>query len=484
MTRHEQARVILDGEASALATRHQDNLMKRFLIVLSLLICFHSSHADTPPNIVLILADDLGFGDVSMHGCADIPTPNIDSIAADGVRFSSGYSSHPFCSPMRAGLMAGRYQHRFGYTNNVAYDPHNDRMGLPASEKTIASRLKAAGYQTGMVGKWHLGAAANFHPLRRGFDFFYGFLGGGHDYFVVDTTVKLGENYKAALDDNGRPDGLDGYLTDVLTDQAIRFIDSVEPTQPYFVYVAYNAPHGPLQAPEEKIQQFASIKNKKRRTYAAMVSAMDDQIGRLLQTIQSRGQTDNTIVYFLSDNGGPENANASDNGPLRGEKGDVYEGGIHVPFAMRYPAKVDAGTVCDSLVISFDITATSLAEAGASDEKLEGENLIAIARGEVADSESRSLFWHNTDQRAVAVRSGNQKWIRADGETGLYNLSDDLGETNNLAESSPDAVNELAALLQSWQSQNAPSFFPSYRQYHVLLKDFHEQVEQTAKEMP
>lgn len=458
--------------------------MTRFSLTFALLLCSHFSHADTPPSVVLILADDLGFGDVSMHGCADIPTPNIDSIAADGVRFTNGYSSHPFCSPMRAGLMAGRYQHRFGYTNNVAYDPHNDRMGLPASEKTIAARLKDAGYRTGMVGKWHLGAASSFHPLRRGFDFFYGFLGGGHDYFVVDTTVKLGENYKAALDDNGQPVGLDGYLTNVLTDQAIRFIDSVEPAKPYFVYVAYNAPHAPMQAPEEKIQQFASIKNKKRRTYAAMVSAMDDQIGRLLKTIEDRGQADNTIVYFLSDNGGPEDANASDNGPLRGQKGEVYEGGIHVPFAMRYPAKVNAGTVCDSPVISFDIVATSLAEAGVSSDALEGENLIAIAKGEVADADSRSLFWQNTDQRSVAVRSGSQKWLRAAGETGLYDLSDDLSESNNLIESSAETANELSAQFKQWQSQNAPSFFPSYRQYHNLLKDFHKEVEQTAKERP
>ncbi len=456
--------------------------MKPFLVLAYLFFATSHSFADSPPNVVLILADDLGFGDVSMHGCADIPTPNIDAIASAGVRFTNGYSSHPFCSPMRAGLMAGRYQHRFGYTNNVAYDPHNDQMGLPESERTIATRLQAVGYKTGMVGKWHLGAANNFHPLQRGFDFFYGFLGGGHDYFTVDTTAKLHENYKAALDDNGQPVGLDGYLTEVLTDQAIRFIDTVDPSKPYFAYVAYNAPHAPMQAPEEKIAEFVSIKNKKRRTYAAMVSSMDDQIGRLLSTIEKRGQTENTMVFFLSDNGGPEHANASDNGPLRGEKGDVYEGGIHVPFAMKYPAKLDAGIVCDVPVISLDIATTTIAEAAADDKTLEGDNLIEVARGQSQTADSRSLFWHNTDARAVAVRRGPHKWVRASGETGFFNLADDLGETENLIQTSTQVAQELKSDLTAWQSQNKPSFFPSYRKYHDLLDAFHNEVRETAED--
>ncbi len=232
----------------------------RLLVVVCLSLCSCVASGSERPNIVLILADDLGYGDVGFNGCRDIPTPNIDSLAAEGVRFSNGYSSHPFCSPMRAGLMTGRYQHRFGYVTNVAFDPHNRLMGLPTSERTIASRLQDAGYRTGMVGKWHLGAASPFHPLNRGFDFFYGFLGGGHDYFIVDTTIQLAENYKAALDDNGKPTAFDGYLTDVLTDQAIRFIKDSD-QRPYFLYVAYNAPHGPLQAPEQKIAEFSSIKD-------------------------------------------------------------------------------------------------------------------------------------------------------------------------------------------------------------------------------
>ncbi len=231
----------------------------RLIIVVCLSIFAAVVTGNDRPNIVLILADDLGYGDVGFNGCVDIPTPNIDSLAADGVRFANGYSSHPFCSPMRAGLMAGRYQHRFGYVTNVAFDPHNQLMGLPTSERTIAKRLQDAGYRTGMVGKWHLGAASPFHPLRRGFDFFYGFLGGGHDYFVVDTTAQLAENYKAPLDDNGKPAAFEGYLTNVLTDQAIRFISQSD-DQPYFLYVAYNAPHGPLEAPKRRSPSFRRSK--------------------------------------------------------------------------------------------------------------------------------------------------------------------------------------------------------------------------------
>ena len=367
--------------------------------------------AQSRPNVVLILADDLGYGDVGFNGCQDIPTPHIDSLARDGVRFANGYSSHPFCSPMRAGLMTGKYQHRFGYVNNVAFDPHNQLMGLPTSEKTVATRLRDAGYRTGMVGKWHLGAASPFHPLRRGFDFFYGFLGGGHDYFVVDTTVQLNENYKTALDDNGTPVAFDGYLTEVLTDQAIRFLKQTDES-PYFLYVAYNAPHGPLQAPQETIARFSDIQDPKRQIYAAMVSSMDEQIGRLLATLDELGDRENTLVAFLSDNGGPEHANASDNGPLRGQKGDVYEGGIHVPFVMRMPGKLPAGKVFADPVISIDITRTALDLAGADDlERLDGVNLFPHLLGGNESAPHETLFWRTARDGKLAVRRGPDKLV-------------------------------------------------------------------------
>ena len=447
------------------------------------LICFSGMVASAVdrPNIVLILADDLGYGDIGFHACKDIPTPNLDSLAASGIRFANGYSSHPFCSPMRAGLMAGRYQHRFGYVNNVAFDPHNQLMGLPVSERTIASRIQEAGYRTGMVGKWHLGAASPFHPLNRGFDFFYGFLGGGHDYFVVDTTAQIAENYKTSLDDNGKPAAFDGYLTTVLTDQAIRFMNQAN-DKPYFLYVAYNAPHGPLQAPEEKIAEFSSIENEKRRTYAAMVSIMDEQIGRLLQTISDRGELERTLVCFLSDNGGPENANASDNGPLRGQKGQVFEGGIHVPFVMSMPGTLPSGAVYSNPVISFDLSQTAIELAGATSKtKTDGVNLFPYVLGEKSSPPHDALFWRTGEDRQLAVRRNNDKLVVIDGEKSLFDLDSDLGETTDLAASSPSTMDGLAELFESWNADNKPAIFPSYTRYHELLKAFHQQVQDDAQ---
>ncbi|MCZ6793384.1 MAG: sulfatase-like hydrolase/transferase, partial [Planctomycetota bacterium] len=289
---------------------------------------------ESRPNVVLILADDLGYADVGMHGCRDIPTPNIDRLAASGVRCMSGYSAHPFCSPMRASLMTGRYQHRFGYERNIAYDPHNRHMGLPESETTIATRLRQAGYATGMVGKWHLGAARPFHPRRRGFDFFYGFLGGGHNYFSVDLLRPVGEGYFQPLERNGKPEDLTAYLTTALSRSAVGFIESHR-EKPFFLYVAYNAPHTPMQAPQEYLDEAArgspaapesgrpsgatKTQPTKRQIYSAMVHAMDDGIGEILRCLERLKLRERTLVFFLSDNGGPERSNASRNDPLRGQ---------------------------------------------------------------------------------------------------------------------------------------------------------------------
>ncbi|TWU33375.1 sulfatase-like hydrolase/transferase [Novipirellula artificiosorum] len=451
------------------------------VLVLSVAVIAANVDASERPNLVILLADDLGFGDVGFNGCQDIPTPNIDSLARDGVRFSNGYSSHPFCSPMRAGLMAGRYQHRFGYVNNMPFDPHNHVMGFPQSEKTIASRLKQVGYRTGMVGKWHLGAASEFHPLRRGFDFYYGFLGGGHDYFTVDTTAALHENYKAAIDDNGKPVAFDGYLTEVLTDEAIRFIDQ-SADLPYFLYVAYNAPHTPLQAPEDKIQQFESIKDKKRRTYAAMVSCMDDQIGRLLQKIDDSGDRDHTLVVFLSDNGGPESSNGSDNGPFRGAKGDVFEGGIHVPFVMRMPGTLPAGKVFDDPVISFDVSQTALELGHADpDDLLEGVNLVPYATGQKTTRPHDALYWRTHQDALHAVRQGSEKFVLANDKAMLFDLGLDEGESNNLAETHPQRVAELTDAFTQWNSNNQPSFFYGFRSYHEQLRAFHQQLRRDSE---
>jgi arylsulfatase A-like enzyme len=422
------------------------------------------------PNIILILADDLGYADIGVHGCSDISTPHIDAIARSGVLCTQGYSSHSYCSPMRAGLMTGRYQHRFGYENNMPYDAHNRFMGLPTDQRTIAARLREVGYTTGALGKWHLGAAHPFHPNHRGFDFFYGFLGGGHDYFTVDLQRPLSEGYFDALQRNGQPEGLDEYLTTKLSQEAVGFMDANR-ERPFFLYLAYNAPHTPLQAPQSYLDEFASIADPRRRAYAAMVHAMDDGIGMVLETLDRLGLRDNTLVFFLSDNGGPEDANASCNDPLRGQKGQVYEGGIRVPFLASWPARLPAGVVYDHPVISLDIACTALAVGAAKAEpdpsRLDGVNLVPYFCGEADEPPHEALFWRQSAGRVWAVRAGEYKLLQ-DGDAAaaeLYQLSQDVGEAADLAEDQTQRIESLRRSYEQWDAHNQLPFFPSFREY-------------------
>jgi arylsulfatase A-like enzyme len=429
-------------------------------------------------NIVIILADDLGYADVGVHGCKDIPTPHIDALAASGVRCTEGYVSHPFCSPMRAGLMAGRYQHRFGYVSNVAYDPQNPRIGLPSSEKTIARRLQEVGYAAGMAGKWHLGASHMHHPNRRGFDDFYGFLGGGHDYFDVDLRKAMHEGYFQPLDRNGKPEDLKQYLTDALTDHAVAFIETHR-DEPFFYYLAYNAPHTPMQAPEDVLQRFAGIQDERRRKYAAMVYQMDVGIGRVLKALDHRKLRENTLVFFLSDNGGPTFANGSNNDPLRGDKGDLYEGGVRVPFVASWPGQLPVGATYSEPVISLDISRTALevgrCKPAASDE---GVNLIPYLTGQNSAAPHQTLYWRKDDGTEWSVRAGPWKLVATEeGEQReLYNVVTDISESRNVIQTHREIADQLALQYKAWNAQNPPPLFSGFRQYHEQKNTFYQQM--------
>ena len=274
--------------------------MKRAICFTSLIliICSYVKAAPSTPNLVIILTDDQGYADVGFNGCKDIPTPNIDSIAKNGVRFTDGYVSFPVCGPSRAGLLTGRYQDRFGFTTNPTIDPSNPIAGIPVEEENMAEVLRKANYKSAIIGKWHMGSHPVHHPLNRGFDHFFGFLSGGHNYFPSNYTLndlsevnRIWSWYSTRLmRDRERIDVEGDYLTDILTDAATAFIDrQAESDAPFFVYLAYNAPHAPLQATEKYLSRFPDIADNKRRTYAAMVSAVDDGVGRVLSSLRKHG---------------------------------------------------------------------------------------------------------------------------------------------------------------------------------------------------
>jgi arylsulfatase A-like enzyme len=456
--------------------------------LLSALWCLPA--AAGPPNFLFIVADDLGYADIGVHGCRDIPTPHIDSIAATGVRFTSGYSNHAFCSPMRAGFLSGRYQHRFGYETNCPYDPQNPHLGLPDKVITIPSRLKQAGYATAAIGKWHLGAHWSKHPNNRGFDFFYGFLGGGHDYFTADLSVRDHEGYRQPLLRNGTPEGLSGYLTTALSKEAAGWLRANR-DKPFYLYLAYNAPHTPMQAPEEKLRRFASIKDKKRRTYAGMVSAMDDGIGMVLATLDELGLRNNTVVAFVSDNGGPTRSNGSRNDPLRGDKGSVFEGGIRVPFLLSWPARLPSGATFDHPVITMDLPVTALHLAGAPTKgPLDGVDLLPFLTGDNQAPPHEALFWRmsNGGGRRLAVRAGDLKLFlteRAnDGRPALHDLAADLSEEQDLVAERPGDARRLRQLWDAWNRPNIPPAFHGYRLYHQAKDRFYKDLQQQPASEP
>jgi arylsulfatase A-like enzyme len=412
-------------------------------------------------NILVIVSDDQGYADTGFQGSKDIPTPNLDRLAREGLRCTSGYVSHPFCSPSRAGLLTGRYQQRFGHERNPFYNPNDHREGLPLSEKLLPAFLKSAGYVTGWIGKWHLGAAPEFQPLKRGFTETFGFIGGGHRYLDWDVNPKV--EYQSPIERNGRPVPVTNHLTVAFGQEAAAFVRRHQ-TEPWFLYLAFNAPHTPLQPTPERLAQFTHIRSPRRRAYAAQVSLMDDAIGAALAAVRETGQGERTLVFFFSDNGGPigERSNGSSNEPLRGGKGMVYEGGVRVPFVVSWPGRLPAGKDYAWPVSSLDVFATALAVAGVAmptDRKYDSVNLIPFLTGEKSGTPHERLFWRS--ERVAAVREGEAKLARQTEPQGeLFDLKADVAETRNLADAQPDKAQALVATLSAWDRELAPSAFP------------------------
>ena len=445
--------------------------MKSFSINLILLCLAISLSAKDKPNIIILLADDLGWADLGYQGSEDILSPHIDKLAKNGIRFTDGHVSASVCSPSRAGLMTGRYQQRFGHEANSP--PPVDGMDL--KQLTMADRLQKLGYRTGLIGKWHLGNQDEFYPTRRGFDYFYGLRSGSRSYFYNAQKDDKAGNAKA-IEENGQRVKFDGYLTDVFGQKAINFINAKD-DKPFFLFHSFTAPHGPMHATEEDKVLFASIKDTKRKSYAAMIWAMDRAIGQLVDSLKASGKFENTLIWFLSDNGGAT-GNASINLPLAGHKGIKFEGGTRVPFFAHWPKQFKKPKEFESMMISLDIMATSLAAAGAKDKDLkglDGVNLLPFIQGEKATPPHQNLYWHKL--WFSAMRDGPWKLIYVqDYGYALYNLEEDLSESKNLIQSEKKRSDRMIAKLNDWKAglekprwDEAQVWFRTHSKNHIRI---------------
>ncbi|MFI5379290.1 MAG: sulfatase-like hydrolase/transferase [Tepidisphaerales bacterium] len=410
----------------------------------------HPTRKDAP-NIVVILIDDLGYADVGYYPeCSkDIKTPHIDALAGSGAWFSAGYVCSPVCSPSRAGVLTGMYPQRCGFEFNVA--PLKDKTktpGLPADVPTLAERLQSAGYATGLVGKWHLGAVRELRPNARGFDDFFGFIPGSRSYwgkFKKGRTPLYRD--EEAVDDTE-------YLTDTLAAEAEAFIDRHK-DQSFFLYVPFNAVHSPYEDPPRKyLDRFKDVADAGRRTMLAITSAMDDGVGRIMGKLRACGIDEKTLVFFLSDNGGTGGEGGSHNGNLRRGKGATFEGGVRVPFAVRWPGKIKPARF-DKPVSALDIAPTALAVAGVKADGLDGVNLLPYLSGENPGSPHDVLYWRYGDR--VGIRKDHWKWAD-NGELGkgLFDLDKDPGEGRDLSAQHPEILRDLQARWKEWSAQMKP----------------------------
>lgn len=405
--------------------------------------------AAAPPNLLIIYADDLGWGELGCQGNAQIPTPHIDSLARDGARCTQGYVAATYCSPSRAGLLTGRYPTRFGHEFNAVAN----QTGLALAETTLPARLKELGYATACVGKWHLGGTAPYLPTARGFDEFYGTLA-NTPFFKPRQFVDSRQGTAVIeVTDPGF------YTTDAYATRAVEWLRARK-GEPWFLYLPFNAQHAPLEAPQKYLDRFPGITDAKRRTFAAMLAAMDDAVGRVLDTVRAMGQEENTLVWFIADNGGPTAGTTSGNGPLRGFKQTTFEGGPRVPFLVKWKGKIPAGKTYDLPVMNLDVVPTMLAAAGrpiAPTAKLDGVDILPHLMGRAAGRPHETMYWRFGEQ--WAVRHGDWKLVVAKGGSGkpeLYNLADDVGEQRDRAGTEPGRVAELQKLYDAWNAEQAP----------------------------
>ena len=418
-----------------------EKLILIFGCISILLSC--SSKTDSKPNIIIILADDAGYSDFGFMGSDEIKTPNLDQLALDGVTFNNAYVSASVCSPSRAGLLTGMYQQRFGHECNLDSDVNNS---FDPNQITIAEALKTEGYSTGLIGKWHLGDKKQNHPLNNGFDYFWGFISGARNYFYDPNEVN--RNSIRNVVENYSQTKFDGYLTDVLGDKAINFIDkNYQSNNPFFLFLSFNAPHTPMHAKKEVLEKF---KDNPRKVYASMMWSMDEAIGNVIESLKENNQYDNTIIYFLSDNGAAMSNDASPF-PFKGWKGNQYEGGIKTPMIMTWKNKIKSNTQFDGFISALDIFKTSLEVSNVNKDliiKADGKNIMNHLNDNTITNEN--LFWRK--DKMATVRSGNYKLIRLnDTSTVLYNIENNYFEDIDLKMKELYVHDSLLNMLSKWE---------------------------------
>jgi len=436
------------------------------------------------PNLVIILADDLGYGDVGFTGSKQIKTPRLDSLAQSGVIFKKGYVSAPVCGPSRAGLITGRNQVNFGFDNNLvsrSAQYNAEHFGLPLSEVTIADRLKKLGYVTGLMGKWHLGDEPHFQADKRGFDDIWTYPHGGHDYFR--SQPNSGKYLSSLMSNYKTPDPIT-YITDDTGNESVNFIRRNN-NKPFFLYASFNAPHGPLQAPDEDIKRYAHIKDEKRRIYSAMVHRLDVNVGKIVDELKAQNLFNNTIIVFLSDNGGPK-AHKNPwtiNAPFRGSKGNLLEGGVRVPFIMSWPSKIKAGTHYTHPISALDLAPTFVKAAGGNITKkdnFDGVNLLPFVKRNKLITRKKEMMWRFTV--SASILDGHWKLVRLpDRLPLLYNLKTDPSELNNVALQHITRVNSMLKTLGDWDMSTPQLLYQEHARFKRIQLDAYDREYQLVQ---
>lgn len=469
-----------------------NRLKLKFLIITSIFIIVYSCNSKkvntkilaenyskilvetkVKPNIIAIVIDDAGYVDFGFMGSKDLETPNIDKLAKDGVVFTDAHVSATVCAPSRAGIVTGKYQQRYGFEANNTGDKHTGDIGLPDNVITIADVFQQHNYKTTAVGKWHLGVTDSDHPNNRGFDEFFGFLGGSRSYFPIEDPSK-----EYMLQFNDKKIDFDGYLTDVLGDYSVKFVEENK-DNPFFMYLAYNAVHTPMEAKKEHLKKY---ENHPRQKLAAMTWSLDENIGKLTKKLKELGIYENTLIYFLSDNGGADN-NLSDNGKLKGWKGNKFEGGHRVPFIVSWPKEIKANQTFDGLTSSLDIFKTSVSAANIQSNEtknLDGVNLIPFLKGEKEGNPHHELFWRKLEESGM--RYNDFKLIKLKNyDQVMYNLSDDISETKDLSKIDTKTVDVLNTKFSKWESQMMNPLWKEEQNWMDVTYHIHKRLMQNKE---